>query len=117
MPTATDSPVNIDSSTVVSPVTIAPSTGNFSPGKTRNHSPGLTCSTGISIVSALSCLPIKRAIGGCKETSLAKAAEARLRAFPSRVRPNKIKPSNITGSSKKHSQPNWGKNKAKQLAK
>ncbi len=40
------SPVSIDSSTALSPSTTSPSTGTFSPGRTRTRSPTATSSTG-----------------------------------------------------------------------
>ena len=47
------SPVSIDSSTVEAPSTTIPSTGTFSPGRTRTRSPTATCSTGTSTSSAV----------------------------------------------------------------
>jgi hypothetical protein len=46
--TGTDSPVSIDSSTAEVPSSTVPSTGIFSPGRTRSLSPADTCSTGTS---------------------------------------------------------------------
>ena len=40
------SPVSADSSTAPEPSRTTPSTGMFSPGRTTNTSPALTCSTG-----------------------------------------------------------------------
>ena len=40
--TGIGSPVSIDSSTALLPSTTAPSTGTFSPGRTRKASPGCT---------------------------------------------------------------------------
>ena len=42
------SPVSIDSSTAEAPSTTSPSTGIFSPGRTRSRSPAWTCSRGTS---------------------------------------------------------------------
>ncbi len=116
--TGNDSPVNNDSSIVVSPQTITPSTGIFSPGKTCIHSPTLTCSTGISIPSIAALTPalIKRAIGGWSFNKDSSAKEALCLALDSRVRPKRINPNNITGSSKKHSHPKEGNRQARQLA-
>ena len=41
--TGIDSPVTIDSSTAAPPSTTTPSTGTFSPGRTRSTSPTCTC--------------------------------------------------------------------------
>ena len=46
--TGIGSPVTIDSSTDVLPSITTPSTGTFSPGRTRNRSPGFTRSNGTS---------------------------------------------------------------------
>ena len=43
--TGIDSPVTIDSSTALRPSTTAPSTGTFSPGRTRRRSPTWTLSS------------------------------------------------------------------------
>ena len=40
--------VIIDSSTALLPSSTTPSTGTFSPGRTRSRSPGTTCSSGTS---------------------------------------------------------------------
>ncbi|MNI26936.1 hypothetical protein D3C73_806570 [compost metagenome] len=40
--TGIDSPVTIDSSTALRPSTTSPSTGTFSPGRTRSRSPTCT---------------------------------------------------------------------------
>ena len=46
--TGTDSPVSMDMSTALEPVTTTPSVAIFSPGRTMNSSPSASCSTGIS---------------------------------------------------------------------
>ena len=46
--TGIGSPLIIDSSTALEPSTTTPSTGIFSPGRTRSRSPGTTCSSGTS---------------------------------------------------------------------
>ena len=61
--------------------------------------------------------PNKQALAGWRATRASRAAEARWRALASRVRPRRINPNNITGSSKKHSQPKAGKSNAAKLAK
>ena len=47
--TGMDSPVTIDSSTLLFPSRTRPSTGIFSPGRIRSRSPTVICSTGISV--------------------------------------------------------------------
>ena len=51
--TGMGSPVIIDSSTVLSPSSTTPSTGTFSPGRTRRRSPMTTCSSGMSSSAAI----------------------------------------------------------------
>ena len=46
--TGSGSPLIIDSSTLLCPSITTPSTGTFSPGRTRSRSPGLTTSSGMS---------------------------------------------------------------------
>ena len=46
--TGIDSPVTIDSSTALRPSSTTPSTGTFSPGRTRSRSPTATASSGTS---------------------------------------------------------------------
>ncbi len=46
--TGIDSPVTIDSSTAAAPSTTTPSTGIFSPGRTRSTSPTWITSSGTS---------------------------------------------------------------------
>src|SRR5436190_1654266 len=46
--TGIDSPVIMDSSTALDPPSTTPSTGTFSPGRTRSLSPAFTCSSRIS---------------------------------------------------------------------
>ena len=48
LPTGIDSPVSIDSSTALRPSITSPSTGTFSPGRTRSRSPILTASSATS---------------------------------------------------------------------
>jgi len=48
--TGFDSPVSIASLTLVAPSITTPSTGTFSPGRTRTRSPGVSRSTGTSSV-------------------------------------------------------------------
>ena len=50
--TGIGSPVSIDSSTADAPSVTTPSTGTFSPGRTRSRSPGCTASSGTSVSSS-----------------------------------------------------------------
>ena len=51
--TGIGSPLIIDSSTALAPSTTMPSTGTFSPGRTRSRSPGTTCSSGDLFLAAI----------------------------------------------------------------
>jgi len=86
--TGIDSPVSIDSSIVVFPSTTTPSTGIFSPGRTRIKSPIMTSSVGISNSSPLR---ITRAVVTRKFINFLIASEVRPLAFASRYFPNLIK--------------------------
>ena len=117
--TGKDSPVNIDSSIVLCPTKTRPSTGKVSPGNTRTHSPTRSRSLGTSMTGQWRRLSacsleretvarsrvdtIKRAWEGRKFKSWRRAEPARYRACSSKVRPKRINPSNMTGSSKKQS--------------
>ncbi len=52
--TGIGSPLTIDSSTELWPLSTTPSTGIFSPGRTRSRSPTWTCSSGTSAAPPLS---------------------------------------------------------------
>jgi hypothetical protein len=82
------SPVSIDSSMVEAPSTTIPSTGIFSPGRTRTTSPTRTDSTGTSCS-----LPsrITRAVFGASPTRAVMAAAVRFLARSSSQRPIRIK--------------------------
>ena len=62
--TGMDSPVTIDSSTALRPSSTAPSTGTFSPGRTRRRSP--TCTWSSSISSSVPSGLMRRAVFGRK---------------------------------------------------
>ena len=82
------SPVTIDSSKVLVPVRITPSTGTFSPGLTRIVSPGLTSFSG-----TFTYLPSRKtsASFACKSINLANALEALSCIFSSIASPSKTK--------------------------
>ena len=86
--TGADSPVSIDSSTAEKPETTTPSTGTFSPGRTRTRSPTITCSTGTirSVPSTTT-----RACLAPSSSSFLIAPEARPLAFASKYRPRMMK--------------------------
>ena len=75
--TGIDSPVTIDSSTALRPSRTTPSTGIFSPGRTRRRSPTRTSEIGRSRSSPSR---ITRAILGARPSSALMAAVVRLRA-------------------------------------
>ncbi len=81
--TGIGSPVSIDSSTALWPATTVPSTGTFSPGRTRRRSPGSMAASGTSR-SALAAGPEpgarRRAVGGVRSSRARSAAEVRPRA-------------------------------------
>ncbi len=77
------SPVSMDSSTALLPSSTMPSTGIFSPGRTRNESPTCTRVSGTSS-SVLSIL-IRRAVFGARPNSDLMAAEVRERARSSKI--------------------------------
>ena len=83
--TGSDSPVTIDSSMLDSPSTITPSTGTFSPGRTRRMSLTMTSSTGISRSTPSR---MTRAVLACSPTSFLIASEERPLAFTSSARPS-----------------------------
>jgi hypothetical protein len=76
--TGMDSPVTMDSSSALTPSSTTPSTGTFSPGRTRSTSPGCTCSSGISC--SLPSARTMRAIFGARPSSILIAALVWLRA-------------------------------------
>ena len=87
--TGTGSPVSMASSTVLRPSSTSPSTGIFSPGRTRRRSPACTCSSGTS--SSLPSSRTRRAVLGARPRSALIAPLVRSRArisstWPSRTR-------------------------------
>ena len=81
--TGSGSPVSIDSSTALLPSTTTPSTGTFSPGRTRSRSPTCTWVSGTS--SSLPSAAMRRAVLGASPSSDLMAAEVCERAFSSRI--------------------------------
>ncbi|MNL38852.1 hypothetical protein D3C87_1610940 [compost metagenome] len=86
--TGTGSPVSIDSSTALSPSRTEPSTGTFSPGRTRRRSPLCTCVKGISS-SWPSALSLRAVLGDSPRRDLI-AAEVCDRALSSSIWPNNV---------------------------
>ena len=84
--TGMGSPVTIDSSTDERPSTTDPSTGTFSPGRTRRSMPGATSATGTSSSRPSSCT--RSALFGERPRSALMAPETRPRACSSRICPS-----------------------------
>ena len=76
--TGNGSPVTIDSSTVVAPERTEPSTGTFSPGRTRSRSPGATRCSGTSSTEPSS--RSSRAVSGARASNDRMASPVRARA-------------------------------------
>ncbi|MNV18330.1 hypothetical protein D3C71_1091520 [compost metagenome] len=76
--TGTGSPVSIDSSMEERPSTTVPSTGTFSPGRTRTRSPG--CSAAMSRSSSRPSSRSTRAVFGARPSSALIAADVFARA-------------------------------------
>ncbi len=87
--TGIGSPVSMDSSTALAPSSTTPSTGTFSPGRTRSRSPMCTWVSGMS--SSLPSLAMRRAVLGAKPSRDLIAAEVCERAFSSNIWPSKVK--------------------------
>ena len=85
--TGTGSPVTIDSSTEERPSSTVPSTGIFSPGRTRSRSPAPTSARSTS--SSLPSPAIRRAVGGESSSSARIAPDVALRARSSRTWPRR----------------------------
>ena len=83
--TGMDSPVIMDSSTAERPSITSPSTGTFSPGRTRRRSPTFTASSGTSRSPPSSIL---RAVAGASFSSARIAPEVRSRADSSSTWPS-----------------------------
>jgi len=95
--TGIGSPVSIDSSTELRPSMTSPSTGIFSPGRTRTVS---FFSTSLIAISCSLLSRTTRAVFGCKPIKRFIASEVRPRAFTSKARPRLIKPMIIAEASK-----------------
>jgi hypothetical protein len=95
--TGIDSPVSIDWSTLEAPSVTMPSTGTFSPGRTRTRSPAWTCSMGTSTSS-----PARRtrAVFAWSPTSARMAPAVWRLARASIQRPSRMSPTMIVLESK-----------------
>jgi len=85
LPTGMLSPVSIASLTLDWPSTTSPSTGTFSPGRTRKTSPGISAPTGSSIHSPSRST---RAVFGCSRISASMASDVRALARASSSLPS-----------------------------
>jgi hypothetical protein len=99
--TGADSPVSIDSSTEDEPSTTVPSTGTFSPGRTRTRSPTATWSMGTS-TSTVPSGPSRRtrAVVGARPTSVLMEAAVRFLALSSSQRPIRTRATTMSAVSK-----------------
>lgn len=86
--TGSGSPVSMDSSTALLPSTTTPSTGTFSPGRTRSRSPTCTWASGTS--SSLPSAAMRRAVLGARPSSDWMAAEVCERALSSSIWPSSV---------------------------
>ena len=96
--TGTGSPVSMDSSTALRPSVTTPSTGTFSPGRTRSRSPTCTWASGTS--SSLPSALMRRAVLGARPSSDLSAAEVCERAFSSSICPSMVNEMMTTAASK-----------------
>ena len=85
--TGMGSPVTMDSSTALLPSRTTPSTGTFSPGRTRRVSPARTSASGTS--SSLPPGRMRRAVFGARPSNARIAAPVRLLARSSRTCPSR----------------------------
>lgn len=87
--TGKGSPVSMASSTALLPSVTTPSTGTFSPGRTRNKSPSWTCvsSTSSSVPSGW----MRRAVLGARPSRDLMAADVCDRALSSSIWPSKVR--------------------------
>ena len=83
------SPVSIDSSTDERPSTTVPSTGIFSPGRTRKRVPALTFSSGTS--SSRPSSWTMRAVSGARSSNALSASPVRSRARSSMIWPRRTR--------------------------
>jgi hypothetical protein len=86
--TGMGSPVIMDSSIALAPSSTTPSTGTFSPGRTRSRSP--TCTLSSATSSSVPSPRTRRAVFGARFRSARTAAPVRLRAESSRTWPRRI---------------------------
>ena len=86
--TGMGSPVSIDSSSALLPSTTMPSTGTFSPGRTRSRSPTCTLASGTS--SSVPSAAMRLAVLGARPSSDLMAAEVCDRALSSSIWPNRV---------------------------
>ncbi len=84
-PTGMDSPVTIDSSTALLPSSTRPSTGTFSPGRTRSRSPTWTSASGTSSSPAG---VMRRAVRGARSRRARTARPVSLRLRTSSTWPS-----------------------------
>ena len=96
--TGTGSPVIIDSSTLERPSSTTPSTGTFSPGRTRSRSP--TCTWVSSMSSSVPSSRRRRAVLGASPSSARIAAEVCERARSSRSWPMSVSDTITAAASK-----------------
>ena len=101
--TGIGSPVSMDSSTWLRPSTTTPSTGTFSPGRTRRRSPTCTCDSSTSSSSPSS--RRRRAVFGARPSRARMAAEVCERAFSSSSWPSRVSET-ITAAASKYT-PTW----------
>ena len=96
--TGIGSPVSIDSSTLDRPSVTTPSTGTFSPGRTRSVSPTCTSLRGMS--SSVLSARMRRAVFGCNPSSERMAAEVCERARNSSTWPSSVNDTMTDAASK-----------------
>jgi hypothetical protein len=96
--TGSGSPVSMDSSTALLPSSTTPSTGTFSPGRTRRRSPTCTCVSGMS--SSVPSAAMRRAVLGASPSSDLMAADVWARARSSNSWPSSVSEMITTEASK-----------------
>jgi hypothetical protein len=96
--TGIGSPVSMDSSTLERPSATTPSTGTFSPGRTRSMSPICTSVSGTSV--SVPSAAILRAVFGCNPSSARIAADVWERARSSSSCPSKVSDTMTAAASK-----------------
>ena len=96
--TGMGSPVSMDSSTALLPSSTKPSTGTFSPGRTRRRSPMCTWVSGMS--ASLPSSAMRRAVLGARPSKDLMAAEVCERALSSSNWPSKVSEMIVAAASK-----------------